>query len=441
MGSSGPAPVTMTMRSEQTPGTVPSTSQLLADGALLAIGQCLAGLGLLVGTRVVTEVVPTGVYGTVSLLLGLAMLSRNVACVPVLQAALRFYPEAELSREIPRLREVVRRLLTTTTTPLVAVLLAVGGTWSALGRAGWLVAPALGGLVALDVARSTETTFLTAARRQGTFAVAATAEAWGKPLLAIAAVTFLGTTAESVLLGYAGATAGVLLWLRSVRDPRAALSEGKPQGPTLRDADILRYALPLIPQAIVAWVSALSDRYIVGLLLGLQQAGIYAAAYGLVSMPFLLAHSALAYAVRPAYFSAVSSRDRDTEGRTFRIWLVSTLVVCSAGTLLTLLLRDRIVSLVLAEAYRSGARLLPWIALGHTFLGLATVFEGRLHAQKRTRAILTIHVATAVASVAVTLPLVARVGLVGAAAAAPLYFGIQMVLAGAASSARRVETV
>jgi O-antigen/teichoic acid export membrane protein len=84
---------------------------------------------------------------------------------------------------------------------------------------------------------------------------------------------------------------------------------------------------------------------------------------------------------------------------------------------------------LLAEPYRQGAALLPWIAGGYWLLILSHVFERACYARRDTRAVLLIYAAGGMAALAVLYPAVSRFGMAGAAAAVPVYFGVQLLTA------------
>ena len=71
------------------------------------------------------------------------------------------------------------------------------------------------------------------------------------------------------------------------------------------------------------WVSSLSDRYVIGGLIGLDAAGIYAASYGLISQPFLMAGIVLENYYRPHYYDALADNESDVAQRTLTTWFVT----------------------------------------------------------------------------------------------------------------------
>jgi O-antigen/teichoic acid export membrane protein len=356
------------------------------------------------------------------------MLGRLVLCAPVLQAALRFYPDAARSRGLGGLRRVSLRLLLRAAAVLALLILAAAAVAGRPLRLSWPAFALLAGLVAVDVARIFEVNLLNAARRQRPFALWSAAEYWARPALALAAIAVLGPTAEAVLLGYVLAAAGLYLFARAETGAAGLAPEASGDEPELKTA-ILRYAAPLVPLALASWVTSVSDRYFIAAWLGTAPVGVYAAAYGLGSAPFLMAQAAIEQSLRPAYFDAVSARDRAGERHTFRLWLSSTAAVCAVGVAAVWVWRDEITAIALAPRYREAASLLPWIAAGYALWALSTVFEKPCYAYKRTGLVLAVRGAGAAACLAAVPVLIRLRGLRGAAMAVPAYYGLQLAVA------------
>jgi len=399
-------------------------------------GQAASALGLLAGTRLLTEFLSPAVYGTIGLLVGAAAFGRLVLCAPVLQAALRFHPDAQRSGELGALRRVSHALLLRATVALSLLLLGAATVSAGRGSLSLAAAALLALLVAADVARTFEVNLLNAARLQGRFAFWSAADYWARPGLALAAIAVLGATVEAVLLGYVLAAAALYLFARAATGAAGLAPPAPGDRPELR-REILRYAAPLVPLALASWITSLADRYFIAAWLGTAPVGIYAAAYGLGSAPFQMAQAAIELSLRPAYFDAVSQGDRATERRTWRIWLGSTAAVCALGLAAILAWRDAITALVLAPGYREAASLLPWIAGGYALLALANVFEKPCYAYKKTGLVLGVQAAGALACLAAVPVLLRLRGLRGAAMAVPAYFGLQLAAAVYASRAAR----
>jgi len=367
------------------------------------------------------------------LLLGVVALCHGFAVSPLMQAVLRYYPEFASAGKVQILRAVTVRIIRFTTV-WVSLLFCLGAFVHAAVTGNWFwfwLAVLIAAIFAIEGARSLELTFFNAARQQRPMALWSVAEAWARPVAVVAAVVFLTTQVSAVLIGYLIASVVVfLLFLPFVVSEGDSTGKGrlsKEYGSTRHN--LWSYALPLLPVAAAGWVSGLADRYVVGGVLGLAQAGSYAAAYALMSRPFLMLSGIIEQTLRPVYYDAVTAGDSKRSRTILRTWLVLTALVGGIGFVLALLLHEQIASWLLGESYRNSARLMPWIAGGYWLLILAHVFTRVCYAHHDTKSVLVIEAVGAVLTLGLLFPLVSVFGVIGAAGAVPLYFGSQLVTA------------
>jgi len=95
---------------------------------------------------------------------------------------------------------------------------------------------------------------------------------------------------------------------------------------------------------------------------------------------------------------------------------------------LVLVSKDWVASMALAKSYHSAVELMPAIAVGCALHALGTVAAQPLLANKRTRLLLLGRVCGAVTA-AISIPLMVKeFGLLGAAMANPIYFGVEALV-------------
>ncbi len=403
---------------------------ILKEGAWSAFGKITTALGTLIGVRLLTEFVPKEIYGKICLLIGIATLGSNLFAYPLISAAQRFHPEMALSGNVQQLRRTIVYILKYTVSTLASLIL-LGGLFLQSDALSYWVFVALAAFLVVQVMRNLEMGFLIAARRQKEVAIWSISEAWLKPAFAVLLVILLGDTPQSVLLGYFAAFGCILLCFHLL--PVSVEGSNSSKVPIETDteltANIRRYAMPLLPLALVAWISSLSDRYIISGMLGIGQVGLYAAGYGLISMPFLMAGEIIGQTLRPPYYQTVSAGNITLEKKLLRTQLSVTVLVCAAGVVAVFFLRNLIATLLLAEEYRSAVSLMPWIAAGITLQIIAQIFEGVLIAYKRTGFLLMVHSLGAVICVLSVYILIRRFNLIGAAMACPIYY-LSMLMTG-----------
>lgn len=409
------------------------TGRLSKDMLWVASGQAMAAIAMIVGTRILTELVEPAVYGQVNLLMGIALLGRQTFAFPYLQAALRFYPEAVAANRVGTLRNIISRNLLKTSGLFIILLLICGGIYTIYANKGLSIylLVLVSGILALEVLLTLNTDFYNAARRHRHFALITTGQAWLKPTLATVAVLFWGPASSSVLSGYLIAAllvAGVI-YISPIEKIGIFPEHNNMEETKAFSRQIYQYALPLVPIAVIGWISALSDRYFIAAMIDMESAGIYASAYNLMSMPFLMVQAIIERTIRPVYFNAVSSGETPVARRYFNFWILSVLGICSTGVMLAFLFSDFIVQVCLDSKYHSSAVFMPWIAIGHLFFVLSNVLEAACLAHKKSNYVLVIQLVGAIASVVIVIPFIKIYGLSGAAWAVPIYFGFRVVVA------------
>jgi O-antigen/teichoic acid export membrane protein len=184
-----------------------------------------------------------------------------------------------------------------------------------------------------------------------------------------------------------------------------------------------------MPIALVSWVSSLSDRYLIGGTHGLDEAGVYVAAYALASRPFVMLTTTLLTLMRPKYYDAISSGHRAEAAHTLRNWLRLSFGLGLSAALLVALARHLIVAVTLDARYRAAADLLLPITLGYAFSTCAQVYATVCLALKRPSYATLIELTGAVAALVTEIPMIRWRGAVGAAWAVPMYYGVQMLVA------------
>jgi O-antigen/teichoic acid export membrane protein len=356
--------------------------------------------------------------------MGLVVLGRSQFSLPFAMASMREYAEADRRDDVAMLRRSVRYWLTRSQGVAAALIFAVGVPYC-LWRSVSLWLPVLTfALFVVDSEITVAAAYLNASKRHRSYSLLRGAEAWIRPGLAVALVYVLRPSASVVLVGY---LLGGFLLAAIVAIP-GLCGRTAPVG-ALDDQltrRVWRFCLPLFPIAPVEWISSLSDRYLISGFINLNAAGIYAAAYGLISQPFLMAGIVLENYYRPHYYDALADKKCQDASRLFRTWFVQTAVVCAFGLIAVMLLKSVIVAVFLAPSYRTAESLLLPIALGNACFALSQVSERFLHGRNRTDLCLVSRTVGACMSLVAGIPMIYVYGLLGAAWAVPIYYGSQL---------------
>jgi len=408
---------------------------LLKDGAWVIFGQVISGLGIFAGIRLLTEFTRPEVYGQLALAVGIVALAQGLSNGPLMQAALRYAPESLRGGWQKSLSTLVAKAASKTVLIASVMLLVSWAIYSWKTGATWVLGLGLVLLLVVEAKKSMDVTLLNAARRHREVAIWFIADAWLRPALAVAGIALFGATALVILSAYSLGTGILIIGFRTFAAPESSREEPvlhcRPAGNTnnVTEARLWAYAGPLIPLALVSWVSSQLDRYIIGGTLGLAQVGLYAAIYGAVSRPVLMIATAIELTMRPAYYEACAAQDGGAKEKIRKTWLFLLIVAGACATALVCAFHPWLARLLVAQPYRQISYLMPAVALGYSILVVAQYYERLCYAHDNTSAGLIINTVGAVASIVMVIPAVRFLGLDGAAYVVPLYFTVQLAVA------------
>jgi O-antigen/teichoic acid export membrane protein len=401
----------------------------------IAGGQAITAIGTLVGVRLLTGRLSPREFGVLSLLLGISALMVSVIAAPISQAAIYLYPQHAAEDDMTRLRAALGCCLGRVLTIAVTLIAVAGVTWWLLDAGSFALTVILAALLAVDAWRTVSLALLSSMRAYPSYAIWQAGEAWGRPLFAVVFISYFSSTAATALVGYLLASLLLLLVgarrslpLRSPRD----MHTQRAQATAVQEIEskLWRFAWPLVPLGMVGWANGLADRYLIGGMLSLADAGVYAAVYGLASRPMLMLGGSIELLVRPLHQQAVKEGNTRQARRLLGAWIIVVLVVGVAIVFCFAYWQQQIAAWLLSAEFQRGAQLMPWIAAGYVLLVASYAFERVCYAHARTHRILLIESTTACAALISVIVGVSFGGLRGAAMAVPAYYMVQFVAAG-----------
>ena len=183
---------------------------------------------------------------------------------------------------------------------------------------------------------------------------------------------------------------------------------------------ILRYSLPLMPTAVLWWVTSVSDRYILLHYHGTALTGLYAAAARIPTvLTFLIGVFLEAW-----QYAAISTREGDRAARYERIYSIL-LPVAITGAAGVLSVAYPLVLLIYAPEYSGAVVFIPFLTLASLFSALSS-FLGSIYIVKlRSLASLFTALCGASLNVVFNFLLIPRFGGIGAAFATLMaYFAV-----------------
>lgn len=201
------------------------------------------------------------------------------------------------------------------------------------------------------------------------------------------------------------------LWLLSVGKPRLfpiniSWSMIKAMG---------KYSLPLVVGNLAGWVLGLSDRYIIKLLRGSEEVGIYSAIYNISQRSITIIISLFLMALFPIIIQAWEREGEEAVREHMRRVTRFFMMVCIPAVVGLSLLARPLIELLLAETYRTGYRIIPLVAAGAFFLGFQQIYSNAFVFYKKTIMIMGSLMVSAVLNIVLNLLFVPRYGYLAAA--------------------------
>ncbi|ESS73672.1 polysaccharide biosynthesis protein [Methyloglobulus morosus KoM1] len=401
--------------------------RLVGDAFWVLFGQLASAIALLAGTRLLTELVTPDIYGQVALLNGFVALGVAVFSYPFICAGMRMWPECQDNGERAVLYKSVS-YLTARSTALAIGLLALGGaiySYVATSDVGLFIIA--GFLLAVTVQRELGIQLLIGGRKQRSASLWQTSDSILRPVLAISLVWWGGQKVEWVLLGYIVASmVSNLVWSFAL-STKSKNTKNPKITHNFRN-EIWAYALPLIPMELIFWVNGIGDRYVIGYLMTAAEVGLYVATYTIINEAFNRSAMVLLRTFQPVYFQSCVQNQVKDGFRVLWIWIACVIALGIVGVALLFFTKDWVAALVLAKSYHSAIELMPAIAIGCALHALGTVVSQPLLANKRTKLLLLGRVC-GVVTAAISIPLLVKsFGLLGAAIANPIYFGVEALV-------------
>ncbi len=400
----------------------------LKDIAKYLPAQIVPGIVGLVSIPIVTRIFPRAEYGHYSLVMATVMvLSTVFGWLPT--SITRFYPAYALRPEqLEAFKTTVTSLgivaLTVLFVPYYAILLALG-RWMSTELQFLLM---IGGLLfAVTCAYNLLQSILRSKRFAGRYSAFAVWQSVAGFGLGIALILLLGLRVEGLLLG---ATLGMvpilpLLW-RQAMDAGLRIRPGKADLKTAKA--MFLYGLPLMVGNLAAWVLSLSDRYVLGLLRGPSEVGLYSLSYNIADKSIMLL-ATLFLMAEPAIGVRIweSQGERDSQRFVANVARLYLLLGVPAAVGLSVVSR-LVVGLLGGDEYVEGHRIVPFVLFGVLLLGLQQRFHWGLLYHQKTGAITIALVIAGALKVVLNILFVPGYGYFAAAVTTLICYAVSMCL-------------
>ena len=206
------------------------------------------------------------------------------------------------------------------------------------------------------------------------------------------------------------------------RKKRIRLLHGETQQ-SLR-SDMLRYAIPLLPNNIAWWVLNVSDRTIISMFIGAAANGMYAIANKFAFVPSIL-FGIFSMSWSESASIHITSRDRDAF---FSKVSDMCLRLYSFATVVYVLVIDIFYSRIVGAEYANAHGLIPILAIGAFFQAILGNYSAIYIAKKKTKEVANSSLAAAVINIVVNLALVGVIGVYASALSTAIAFACMAVI-------------
>jgi len=353
------------------------------DAVIVFVAQALAAVGALVGIRLLTQFVSPEIFGEYKLILSSISLVVGVCVRPFIQFAMRQYHEYLSKIEQNSFLIEIRKLFN----KYLYLLLFFVGVFYLLGFSNLYNEKIviLCGLIVLliTVKINFESALFISKNEQFAAGLILVSLKW---LIPVSIILMVLVFRESPFSLMAGTLIGYLtIWILIL-----ACANSEPddyEKPNIIKSELIargfEYGWPIAIFGILSWILNESDRFFLLNYHDSKEVGLYSAAYGLVSAPFVLAAGAVGQFLFPIFFKTNRDKDR-TKKMVSKSLLLNTLVVI-CGVLLIYIFADLIAFIGLDITYRESASgLFVWIAVGYGFFAMSSSFDLAAYTHKKT---------------------------------------------------------
>ncbi len=366
------------------------------------------------------------VIGQYETILALAMMLSSLAVGWLQISLLRLYPKYRLEERTGDLMYSIAIGFIAS----VAITFLVGGILWAFSGTDWGTGlsldllPWVGILFLSNCLFILTTTLLRAKRFPLRFSIASASYSLFNLSFVYLIALFLGSLLLSLV---AGTMIGLLLpsfaiLFFSTRRTDSTRAQNKGLKPLV--APLLAFGLPLSINQAASQILNVSDRYIILVLLGETEAGLYSVIYRIADFAARFVILSLMMSAYTSVTETFEQRGREAAEKLVssltRVFLL--LAVPLVGGLW--FLQSEVVEILSGPEYGEGAHLVGWILLGNFFLGLSQYANFGLHLSGRTLTLAMLTLTAAVLNIGLNWILLPRYGYPAAAYTTCLSFGL-----------------
>ena len=177
----------------------------------------------------------------------------------------------------------------------------------------------------------------------------------------------------------------------------------------------LKFGLPLISYQVAAWILAVSDRYMLQLMRGTYEVGLYSVGYAIAEKPILLLTSAIFSASNPAIMQTWERDGREATQALIRKITKYYLIIVTPVVVLLGVFSKQVVNILLDTQYESAYTVILPVSIGIFLQGLANYANRGIELSRKTHYIIYIALCSGIVNIMINLLTIPRYGFLGAA--------------------------
>jgi O-antigen/teichoic acid export membrane protein len=288
---------------------------------------------------------------------------------------------------------------------------------SASGNSLALLIQLAAAIFVFQILRDVQNRVLQVQERSVLFAVLSLSKLLVEIALQIVTLVHFRAGLAGLLVAIAASEASFALLTSAILLPRIGLSFSRG---TFRE--LLRYALPLVPNGVLQFCLHSSDRYFVGAICGSSTLGLYALGYRLGYIPNYLVLGPFLLIWYPFVFSLA---DDGVRKQLIARLAPLVMLVMSAATLGVALFARELVGVAAGrESFHAAVIVVPLVALSYWLWGLFQIVQTGFYVVKQTTPLPRLTAGAVAVNTFLNIALIPSTGLIGAALATVVTFGV-----------------
>lgn len=189
----------------------------------------------------------------------------------------------------------------------------------------------------------------------------------------------------------------------------------------------LKWGIPLTPNAAMLWIISISDRYMVSYFLGVGAAGVYSASYSLGQYA-AFALAPLGVVLYPTISKTYDEGKRKETAEYFKYSIKYLMMISIPAAFGLSILAKPLLTILTSPDFISGNSLVPWVAGGAVLNCFFQTSVYIIHLVGKTHITIRFLAVAAILNITLNLILIPRIGMVGAAIATFISYGVLALL-------------